>query len=142
MARTKVKVADKKEKKTAKVSKVAKVIKDTVEALTKPKKTPAKIVRMMEEIDRIQAEEEKLSDRKEALKNEVKAYMKENGLEKVLTENLKALYSVSYRTSFDEKGFSEKHPKMYKVYLTFKVKGDKPIESLKVSNITETKRKK
>ena len=68
--------------------------------------------------------------------------MKENKLTELLSDNLKAVYSESQRTTFDKDGFAKKHPKMYKVYLEFCVKSDKVIESLKVSNITKTTRKK
>lgn len=143
MARTKVKEEKKETKKVKaeKVSKVAKVIKDTVDALKGKKKIPAKILQKIAEIDRLQAEEKKITDQKDALKNEVKAYMKENKLEEILTDDLKALYIVSYRTNFDEEGFKTKHPKMYKEYLNFKVKSDKPTEAVKVSSITKTQRK-
>ena len=135
-----------KEVKTVKKESTKKVVKDVKKAAEAIKevqtKVPVKIKRLIDKVADLQEQERKISDEKDALKEQIKAYMKEQGVTELLTDDLKAVYSESQRTVFDETGFAKKHPQMYKKYLTFKVKSDKVIESLKVSNITKTQRKK
>lgn len=137
-----VKTSKKETKKVDTKKAVKKVVKAAKAIQEVQVKVPVKIKRLMTKVDELQEQERKISDEKEALKDQIKTYMKENKLTELLSDNLKAVYSESQRTTFDKEGFSKKHPKMYKVYLEFCVKSDNIIESLKVSNITKTTRKK
>lgn len=117
-------------------------IKATAEAVKEATaKAPVSMARIMKRLSEISVQQKQLEEEEKALKEKLKSYMKDKKYTELLTNELKALYTVSYRTTFDKDGFQKDHPKYYKEYLKYCVKGTTPIESLKVSNLQPTRRK-
>lgn len=80
-------------------------------------KVSVKIKNMMRKVAEIQAQEAALKKEKDALKDQVKAFMKENGLNEILNEQVKALYKEYESETFDSKLFQQERPKLYEKYI-------------------------
>lgn len=80
-------------------------------------KVSVKIKNMMRKVAEIQAQEAALKKQKDALKEQVKEFMKENGLNEILDKQIKALYKEYESESFDTKLFQQERPKLYEKYL-------------------------
>ena len=80
-------------------------------------KVSVKIKNMMRKVAEIQAQEAALKKEKEALKEQVKSFMKENGLSEILNDQIKALYKEYEAETFDSKLFQQERPKLYEKYL-------------------------
>lgn len=79
-------------------------------------KVPVKIKNMMKKVAEIQAQEALLKKQKDALKAEVKQFMKDNNLNEILKDTIKAMYSVYESETFDTKLFQQERPKLYVQY--------------------------
>lgn len=80
-------------------------------------KVSVKIKNMMKKVIAIQAQEALLKKQKDALKDEVKQFMKDNGLTEILHKEIKALYSEYESETFDSKLFKAERPKLYEQYI-------------------------
>ena len=80
-------------------------------------KVSVNIKNMMKKVIAIQAQEALLKKQKDALKDEVKQFMKDNGLTEILHKEIKALYNESEKETFDTKLFQQERPKLYKQYV-------------------------
>lgn len=80
-------------------------------------KVSVKIKNMMRKVAEIQAQEAALKKQKDALKEQVKEFMKENGLNEILDKQIKALYKEYESESFDTKLFQQERPRLYEKYL-------------------------
>ena len=79
-------------------------------------KVSVKIKNMMKKVIAIQAQEALLKKQKDALKDEVKQFMKDNGLTEILHKEIKALYSEYTAEDFDKTLFKKERPKLYEQY--------------------------
>lgn len=80
-------------------------------------KVSVKIKNMMRKVAEIQAQEAALKKQKDVLKDQVRDFMKENGLNEILDKQIKALYKEYESESFDTKLFQQERPKLYKQYI-------------------------
>lgn len=81
-------------------------------------KVSVKIKNMMRKVAEIQAQEAALKKKqKDVLKDQVRDFMKENGLNEILDKQIKALYKEYESESFDTKLFQQERPKLYKQYI-------------------------
>lgn len=80
-------------------------------------KVSVKIKNMMKKVAEIQAQEAALKKQKDALKAQIKEYMKTNNLTEILNNQVKALYKEFDSENFDTKLFQQERPKLYKQYL-------------------------
>lgn len=80
-------------------------------------KVSVKIKNMMKKVAEIQAQEALLKKQKDALKNEVRQFMKDNKLSEILHKQIKALYSEYDSETFDKDLFKSERPKLYEKYL-------------------------
>ena len=80
-------------------------------------KVSVKIKNMMKKVAEIQAQEAALKKQKDALKEQVKEFMKENNLNEILDKQIRALYKEYESESFDTKLFQEERPRVYEKYL-------------------------
>lgn len=80
-------------------------------------KVSVKIKNMMRKVAEIQAQEAALKKQKDALKDQVKEFMKENNLNEILDKQIRALYKEYESESFDTKLFQQERPKLYKQYI-------------------------
>lgn len=122
--------------KIAEITKTAKAIEDV------SKKAPVTMQRLIVRLAEIQALQKQLQEEEQALKAKVKAFMVEKSITELLTEEYKALYTVSYRTSLDKEAFEKEHPKYAKVLEQYYKKAETPTESLRITNVAPTKRRK
>ena len=79
-------------------------------------KVSVKIKNMMKKVAEIQAQESLLKKQKDALKNEVKQFMKDNKLNEILHKQIKALYKEFDSDTFDTDLFKAERPKLYEKY--------------------------
>lgn len=80
-------------------------------------KVPVKIKNMMKKVAAIQAQEAKLKKEKDALKEVVREFMKDNKLNEILYKEIKALYKEYESETFDTKLFQQERPKLYEQYV-------------------------
>lgn len=88
-----------------------------MEQEVKSVKVSVKIKNMMKKVAEIQAQEAALKKEKDALKDQVKEFMKQNGLNEILNDQIKALYKEYESETFDSKLFQQERPKLYEKYL-------------------------
>lgn len=88
-----------------------------MEQEAKSVKVSVKIKNMMKKVAEIQAQEAALKKEKDALKDQVKEFMKQNGLNEILNEQVKALYTEYQSETFDSKLFQQERPRLYEKYL-------------------------
>ena len=88
-----------------------------MEQEVKSVKVSVKIKNMMKKVAEIQAQEAALKKEKDALKDQVKEFMKENGLNEILNDQIKALYKEYESETFDSKLFQQERPRLYEKYL-------------------------
>lgn len=80
------------------------------------KTTNKKLIELAKRYKEIQAQEAQLKKEKDEIKNILMAEMKERGLEQLLLDAYKILYSKYETTKFDTQSFKEEHSKMYNRY--------------------------
>lgn len=112
--------------------KAVKDVKKAAKAIAEVKTSvPVKIKNMMKKVDMIQVQEALLKKQKDALKAEVKQFMKDNKLDEILYKDVKALYCEFDSETFDKDLFKSERPKLYEKYLKtehktrFEIKGAK-----------------
>lgn len=88
-----------------------------MEQEVKSVKVSVKIKNMMKKVAEIQAQEAALKKEKDALKDQVKEFMKQNGLNEILNDQIKALYKEYESETFDSKLFQQERPRLYEKYL-------------------------
>ena len=85
--------------------------------IKKDVKVPVKIKNMMKKVAEIQAQEAALKKEKDILKEQVQQFMKDNALNEILNNTIRALYKEYDSETFDSKSFKEERPKIYEQYL-------------------------
>ena len=105
------------------MARAAKQVKETKQVKTEEQvkqaqvKVSVRIKNMMKKVAAIQAQEAALKKQKDVLKDQVRDFMKENGLNEILNDQIKALYKEYESESFDTKLFQQERPKLYKQYI-------------------------
>lgn len=80
------------------------------------KVTNKKIVALAKRYKELQAQEAQIKKEKDEIKNILMTEMKDRGLEQLLVDAYKILYSKYETVKFDTQSFKEEHSKMYNRY--------------------------